>query len=392
MSRIPKTEKICNTSGVHKGGQARISCPPQISTGLDKLEVSLWLSSESREIFSKLSQKKKDCQDLDLSMLPVNFGDKNLFNWNLSRTGTKQYSFVLKTGDITLQLSTREHDSNFPNCRIEIGSVSCQEHSIRIYDRLLQWLQLYGLKREKELVSRVDLATDYLGLNIENIGLMNRRKWICRARKFDIFFEGLKLNGIMLGRGGIILRIYNKKQELTANKTKKEFFINQWKCDEETEVTRFEFQFRREVLKEMKIPVNTVAELEKNADSLWQYATTNWARLSSRSIDQENNHQDRAEISEIWTKIQGAFFIFPQLANIREKKTLTKNLIALREQARGCLLNLAAAVGHDQEDYFGIIATLRDAVAEDIAHFMTERYVDFCRLYQIRRNQIYVGF
>lgn len=339
-----------------------------------------------------MAQKKKDCQDLNLPMLPVNFGDKNLFNWNLSRTGTKQYGFVLKSGDITLQLSNRDHESAFPNCRIEIGSVSCQEHSIRIYDRLIQWLQLYGLKREKELVSRVDLATDYFDLNIENIGLMNRRKWICRAQKMAIFLDGFALSGIQLGRGAILLRIYNKKLELTTNKTKKEFFINHWKCDEETEVTRFEFQFRREVLKEMKLPVNTVADLEKNADSLWQYATTDWARLASRSIDQENNHQDRAEISEIWKKLQGAFFTFPQMANIREKKTLIKNLIALREQARGCLLNLAAAVGHDEEDYFGIIATLRDAVAEDISEFMTERYSDFCRLYQIRRNQSYVGF
>jgi len=392
MKTIPTNSKTCKKEAQSAGGQARISCPPQISTGLDKLEVSLWLSSEDRELFSRLSRMKKDCQELDLPLMPIDFGDKKIFNWNLNRTGTKQYGYVLRSGDITLQLSSRDHESNFPNCRIEIGSISCQEHSIRIYDRLLQWLELYGLKKEKELVSRVDLATDLIDINIEKIGLSLRDKWICRARKFAVFFEGLSLTGIMLGKGSLCLRVYDKKKELVSNKTKKEFFLNLWQCDEETEVTRVEFQFRREVLKEMKIPVNSVADLEKNVDSLWQYASIKWARLACQSIDQKNNHQDRAELSDIWLKIQGALFSFPAVANFREKKTLTKNLIALREQARGCILNLAAAVGHDEDDFFGIIKTCSEAVSNDLAAFMSDRYNEYIKLFKIRRNQCYVGF
>lgn len=392
MTSIPTTTKNSKNERASARGQARISCPPQISTGLDKLEVSLWLSCEDRELFSRLSKMKKDCQALDLPLMPIDFGDKKIFHWNLSRTGTKQYSFVLRSGDITLQLSTRDHESNFPNCRIEIGSISCQEHSIRIYDRLIQWLELYGLKRVNELVSRVDLAVDLLGINIESLDVFNRRKWICRARDMATYTKGFDLTGLMLGKGSICLRVYDKTLELRNNKTKKEFFLSLWECEKDTPVTRVEFQFRREIMKEMKIQMDTVAELEKNVDSLWQYASTKWARLASQSIDQKNNHQDRAEISEIWTRVQGALFSFPQMANFREKKTLTKNLLALRDQARGCILNLAAAVGHDEDDFFGIIKTCSEAISNDLADFMSDRYNDYIKLFKIRRNQCYVGF
>jgi len=392
MKTIPTTSENRKNERASARGQARISCPPQIVTGLDKLEVTLWLSCEDRELYSKLSRMKKDCQALDLPLIPINFGDKKIFNWNLKRTGTKQYGFVLQSGDITLQLSTRDHESNYANCRIEIGSISCQEHSIRIYDRLIQWLELYGLKREKELVSRVDLAVDLIGANIQELDVFNRRKWICRATKMGLYMEGYDFSGMMLGKGSICLRIYNKTLELRNNKTKQDFFQSLWKCEKDIPVTRVEFQFRREIMKEMKIQMDTVAELEKNVDSLWQYASKKWARLASQSIDQKNNNQKRAEISEIWTRIQGALFSFPQMANIREKKTLTKNLLALRDQARGCILNLAAAVGHDEDDFYGIIQTCSEAISNDLAAFMSDRYNDYIKLFKIRRNQCYVGF
>jgi len=248
------------------------------------------------------------------------------------------------------------------------------------------------LIKEKDKISRVDLASDLIGVNIQEIGLALRDKWICRARKFAVYYEGIALTGIMLGKDKICLRVYDKKKELVRNKTKKEFFLGIWKCDEHTEVTRIEFQFRREFLNEIKLKIITVSDLEKNVDSLWQYACNDWARLARRSIDQKNKNQSRAELSEIWTRTQGAIFNFPSMANIREKKTLTKNLIALRDQARGCILNLAAACGHDEDDYFGIIKTCSEAISNDLAAFMSDKYNDYVRLFNIRRNECYVGF
>jgi hypothetical protein len=391
MQSIPSNENPCKKDSTSAGGQARISCPPQIVTSLDKLEVSLWLSHENYDLFDSLSRKKKDAQELELPFIPVNFGDENLFNWNLQRTGTKQYGYVLRTGDIILQLSPRGSDGNFPNCRIEIGSISCQEYHIRIYDRIIKWLKLYGFKREKELVSRVDLASDYIGVHIDEMSLALREKWISRARKFGVFYEGYDLTGIMLGKGDICLRVYDKQRELIQNKTKQEYFLKLWKCEEYTPVTRIEFQFRRPVLKEMKIPVNSVFDLEKNVDTLWQYACKDWARLAKISVDKKNNNQMRSTISDFWKSIQGVFFSFPAVANFRQRETLTKNLIALREQARGCILNLAAAVGHDLDDFDGIIKTCSDAITDDMSSYMTNKYNKFATLFKVRRNQCYVG-
>ena len=142
----------------------------------------------------------------------------------------------------------------------------------------------------------------------------------------------------------------------------------------------------------MAVPLNTVHDLEKNADSIWQYAASNWARQSSQSINRNTGHQNQAIVSRFWRKVQAVVFYLPSSANYRQKKILTKDLVALREQARGCLLNLAAAAGHDEDDYYGILKTCSDAIAEDLSLFMSDRYSDFVKLYKVRRNQCYVGF
>jgi hypothetical protein len=372
--------------------QTRISCTPRFVTGIDKLEVTLWLSCQSPEIFERFAFLKNQAQVHDQSAVPITFSGKKHFKWNLQRVGTKQFGFVLSSGDITMQLSSRSPESSFPNCRIEIGSVTCQGHGFTIYRRLLDWLRIHGFHVEKELVSRVDLATDCLNVDIDGLGASLRERWITKAKKFSLYYEGLHLTGIMLGKGDICLRIYDKARELNSDKTKKQFFNSLWKCEEDTPVTRVEFQLRRPVLKDLKLPVNTVQELEENIDSLWQFCCKDWARLARRSVDRKNRNYHLIILSSLWRKIQAVIFRCPSPPNFRSKKNLTKNIIALRDQARGCILNLAAAVGHDADDYDGILTTCMDAVVNDLSDFMTHRYSDFVKLFEIRQNQCFVGF
>jgi hypothetical protein len=132
--------------------------------------------------------------------------------------------------------------------------------------------------------------------------------------------------------------------------------------------------------------------LEENIDSLWQFCCKDWARLARRSVDRKNRNYDRVILSSFWRKIQAVLFYYPSLPNYRPKKFFTKNIIALRDQARGCILNLAAAVGHDVDDFDGILTTCIDAVVNDLSDFMTHRYNDFVKLFEIRQNQCFVGF
>ncbi len=377
-------------------GQTRISCPPQVVIGLDTLEISLHLSIQDYSIFDKLSFCKKEVQDTFNSSVAFNFGSKEFFKWNLQRTGTKLYPYVLRSGDISLLLSSRKGDSTIPNCKIEFGSISSHNDVFEIYRMLLAWLHCYGFTVRKEIISRVDLACDCIGVSINDIHVSSGDRWITRARKFSVFYEDWNLTGIMLGKGSMALRIYDKAIELKKDSYKAMFFYNLWNLsltdDSEIPITRVEFQFRRDVLKQFAIPVNTVKELQKNIDTLWQYASSKWARLTNSSVDRKNKNHQRSESSPFWKIIQSVIFNLPSSPNKRLKNVVCKNLKSLRDQARGCLLNVVAAAGHDPADFFGILATVQDIVSQDFSEFMTDHYSKFFKKFNVRLNECYVGF
>ena len=377
-------------------GQTRISCPSPLVSGLDTLEISLYLNIEDYSIFEKLSFFKKEVQTTFNSSVAFSFHTKEYFRWNLQRTGTKLYPYVLRSGDISLLLSSREGDSTIPNCKIEFGSVSSHNDVFGTYKRLLKWLTVYGFTVRKEVVSRVDLACDCIGTPIADTFVSSPERWITHARKFNIYFMDWNLTGVMLGSGSMALRVYDKALELRKDSSKAMFFYELWDLSltdaSEIPVTRVEFQFRRDILKQFAVPVNTVHDLQKNLDTLWQYACTKWARLSDSPVDRKNNNHQRSESSSFWKQIQSVIFNFPSFPNKRIKGIVSKNLKALRAQARGCLLNVAAASGHDPDDFFGIIATVQDVVSQDFSEFMSDRYSEFVKLFDVRLNECYVGF
>lgn len=395
MSKVSPLSQKSNQDAATPGGQARISCPPQTANGLDKLELSLWLHAGKSSLFERFAKLKEEVQGSFNSSAAISFLHNDFFTWNLKRSGTKLYPYVFQSGDITLMLSSRSHTAKIPNCKIEIGSVSCQENAFGIYRELIMWLRSYHFNIKNEIISRVDLASDFLNCDIATLEVDNKNKWITRAVKFSTYYENWDVSGIMLGKGNIAMRIYDKTLSLKQDATKAKFFFDRWGCHDETPVTRVEFQFRREVLKEFIIPVNTVSDLESNIDTIWNYATHDWTRQALENVDRINGHQDRAELSDFWKLVQEQSFHLPvknRLKNRRYKEILHKNILALREQARGCLVSVAAAMGHDCEDFFGIITTCIDVVSSDMAEFMADQEVKFKSLFKTRLNECYVGF
>ncbi len=390
-----------SSSARKKEGQTRISCPSvvvnSIHPGIDTLQVSIHANIQNYSIFDDLKFFKKQLQAGFGTSLPFNFGEKEFFKFNLQRIGTKFYPYVLTSGDITLLLSSRSSDSQIPNIKIEIGSISSQDNLFQNYSLILAWLKVYGITVEKEIISRVDISVDCIGTKIKSLDICNQDKWISRARKFSVYYENRKITGIMLGKGQIALRIYDKSYELQKDLIKSNFFQKLWKIPTDLDlkdipVTRIEFQFRRSFLKELAIPVTNIQDLKKNIDSLWQYSTKKWARFSKNIVDRNSRNQDKAKTAKIWKKIQNIVFNFPSLPNKRIKKNLVKNLIALRAQARGCLLNLVAACGHEPDDFFGIMDTVSTAITNDFADFITNRYNDFAKLLNQRQRECYIGF
>ena len=203
------------------------------------------------------------------------------------------------------------------------------------------WMERKHAHFMKEQVSEVHLAADFIGVDIRTLDIANQDRWIHRPHDFDPHYKYRKLTGVSIGKGDMMLRIYDKVKELKGQEHKQEVFVDLWqvKTYDEHPVTRVEYQLRRPVLKEFQHlefcnGVHTVKNFLFAIKALWAYCTTDWACFCKTIIDRKNNNQSKAKISEFWEVVRAV--VWTGLHEMRrEKPTKHKNIDALRKQARG---------------------------------------------------------
>ena len=385
------------SAGCSTGGHTRIPCPPQVvktplpcTTGLDFLKVSLWLDWSTRDFLSNLHDRKRAVQGTDDVEGP--FKMVGGFSFNLQRTGAGKYNYVLKSGDITLMFSNHKADAPFPNCRIEIGSVSCWQPGWEyIFHRLCSWLRIYGANIKQEKVSEFHITADLLDVDFTKSGFDDRSRWITRANKWKIEGEFDTSNYIAFGKGDFMLRVYDKTSEIKRNAAKSATFHKIWRDQinrTPENVTRIEFQIRRPVFKELQI--DTVATLRRKLDSVWQYCVSDWSRFCSEKVDRENKNQQRCPTAFLWSMVRSLKFKKGRVNKLVRKKTLLTNVDSLKKQAAGCLLSICAALGQDSEDFLGHITTAFSIVDEQIRENFKD-YSGYVRNMDIKLNYAYAG-
>jgi hypothetical protein len=171
--------------------------------------------------------------------------------------------------------------------------------------------------------------------------------------------------------------IYNKSSEVKVHH--KEWFYEVWKqngWDGDMPVTRIEFRYERECLREMGI--DDPYELLDQLDSLWAYSTQQWLRHTIPSAD---TNQSRWEVSAVWQVIQQAsLFVTEAVPAVRAKKvelesehtlagfvgygtSLAARMVVLEQMAqeaaqRGFVLDVAPGLPQQavQEDGGGFLA------------------------------------
>ena len=379
------------------GGANRIPCPPQVafssstcSTGLDFLKVSLWLDWSSSSFLTSLNDRKHAIQETDDSEGP--FREIGGLQFNLCRSGAGKYSYVLKSGDITLLFSNHKSDAPFPNCRIEIGSVSCWDPGWEyLFFRLRSWLCVFGARIVKEQVSEFHITADLLGVSFQDTDLIDLDRWIRRARKWSFAGECNTINYMSFGKGDLMLRIYDKTSELKKNAAKAVVFHNVWTkkigCVPD-HVTRVEYQLRRPVFKEMNI--HTVDDLRNCQNAVWAYCTDDWTRFCSGEVDRDNKHQSRSVPAFLWSVVQSLSFVNSSEYKLVRRKPLLTDIEQLKKQAAGCLLSVCAAAGQDFDDIEGHISTAVNFLEQQIRENFKE-YSKYVRKMFIKLNCSYVG-
>jgi len=377
-----------------KGVQAGITCTPRVATGCDKLKVSCWFDWRNPELFERLETHKRGLQETE-NLLRAPFDlvkSETSFNFNLHRTGTTKFSYILSTGDIIMLLSPRPVDSTLHNCQIEIGSISSQTDAQGIYQEIISVLRLLNCRLHKEIVQEIHLAADLVGVAIRKTQFRKENHWITRALKFSYFSSRRKMTGMSWGSGDVMFRAYDKIQEMKEKHetSKQNFFATKWQVDlTATDITRCEFQIRRPVLKEFDVPTDTVKDIFDNLQAIWQYLTQEWCRLCSTPVDRKNKHQDRAETSFLWQLVQEAVFSPPQRTTRRIRQCLIKNVNALRDQFRGIALSLAASEGLLTDNIDHIVSRAQFMLFDDLRRLLQRDKAKFLRTLQMRFNECY---
>nr|WP_321467277.1 hypothetical protein [uncultured Desulfobulbus sp.] len=399
---------------------------------VDFLKVSLhvqWDGQES-DLLPILDFMKKQVQDTELECIPV-FKEHG-FDWNLYRTGIRYYTYRIKSGDITLLFNRRSHDQKIPNCRLEIGSLSCWSPGFyEIYERVKAFLAIHGGKVFKEIVSEVHLAADFVGTDIKTTDLEDRTHWIALARDND-FYGGLKVtkrtpepepdevefnshytnrkfSGITIGSGDMMFRAYDKVMELKRKRAtnKQQVFAEIWGVDkyDELPVTRIEYQIRRPRLREFADmshvefvdgerqfhiselkgrQINTVVDLVNSLKSLWAYLTNEWTRHADSPVNR-NHNQTKAKVSEFWQQVQAVVWT-GVFGYVRMHPAKHKDIVMLRKQARGILMSVCASLEVQPNDIDKIVFLCQGMIEEDLHAFFEDEQA-FIKKMETKRNE-----
>lgn len=388
--------KVKNTKNPR--GQAQITCPPTLAKNIDKLKISFWVKWEDESFLEELEKIKLSIQNTnDLAEKPYHCPGQ--FDWNVHRTGTKNYTYRLTAGDITFLLNTRNCEDKRPNMGLDIGSESCWSPGFKeIFTRFTQWISLLSGIIVKHQISEVHLAADLIGTPIGSLDITDKNYWITRSTSFTTFETFRHLSGITIGKGKTMMRIYDKILELSVKQsiTKQLTFSEFWDVQNYNDkpVTRIEFQLRRDILKNIKIStdsengIDTYEDLCDSLNSIWNYCTCHWARHCSEKVDYVHNHQARAENSEFWDCISGIKWEGSTIRS-RQKPRPKKDYIALRKQFTGIGMTLAAFHNVHSEDLDHIVDIGKHIIEEDLINFYRENEIEFIRRIGKKKREIF---
>lgn len=266
-----------------------------LRVGVDSLYLS-YPGRLSQTWDTKLRNLKYDAQSSDpeeVAKAQVSIGDQ-LFE--VQDKGSRRYAFVLLDNCFRVQIASREATS-LPLAHVQVSSELLTLQGYVEAERRARFIVgTFGLVSGPAKVSRVDLCAD-----VETTYPMDSwpaSAWVTRAHRIDPHYVQGHFSGWSIGSGGtLVCRLYDKTLEL--ERKPREYLTALW-CesgwDGQRKVWRLEFQFRREVLKELGI--SSPDELPAALGGLWTYATTQWLRLTLPSADDQT--RSRWDTHPLW--------------------------------------------------------------------------------------------
>lgn len=238
--------------------------------------------------------------------------------------GKMGYQWMLSSPEYHLRIGNWLRPNSRPSAMIEIRSEALWLHGpVEAVDRIFLLLQGAGAYVSLAKISRVDLCLDlFVSDEMWRFGLFEHL--VSWAADNSVHFKHRRLTGVQIGKGDILARVYDKPREITS-KSQKTWMYDIWNIDcvpDGFRIIRFEFQLRREVLKDLAI--NTVWEFLNHPRGLWGYCVYKWLKFVDNS-DADTAYQKPLPF---WKVVQEGFLggqlgtpmIRAKIVNVKKKQ------------------------------------------------------------------------
>ena len=281
----------------------------------------------------------------------------------------------------TKRLQSAHHATVLQNAvRLELKSKWLMTHVgigewETLADAVVAQFRQFGLAAEREdvLLSRVDVAVDLAGLDMNTIPLETWQKgWVGGSSELHAYSKDGQIDGLQIGlrKSALFLRIYDKGRECEVNGGLPEWKAV-WASQTSEPVTRIEYSIRTR--RAGFANLQTLNDVTRaNALSVLAYATGgDWGRLCTPSATDRN--RSRWPVHPVWKSVCEAvegLADAPVAPAVRMRRA--PSMVVSDHELRstgGRLSSLCAKVGHEQ-------ALGRPSTVDEVVERMAEAGVN----------------
>jgi hypothetical protein len=347
---------------------------PIVADNIDTLILNVKLRQDfPLEFAQQLDVLKEASQDAEEDLVTEHtFAGERLF---IKPHGAgKQWRWILHSPSLHLDVGLGKHTQIVAKARLSAAYLWATETG----DALTQvYAFLTGLLGSEPFlqVSEAHLCVDVAGWEL---AVGDAAAFVTRGHRRGLRLEDetpsslqINLNGRRCGTLDFSKGaphsccIYDKTKEITVSR--KDWMQEVWKShgwDGESRVTRVEFRYKRECLREMGVE-EAYAFLDQ-LPSLWAYSTKQWLR---HTIPSSDRNKARWPTSPLWEAVQQASFFGDGVPAVRERKT-AGDLLLICQMLAGCSTTASALLTN--------ALPLQDDGTHFLIWFMTwlERYLE----------------
>jgi hypothetical protein len=252
----------------------------------------VWLAAEKEELSLSSSRKPK----------PIKLGCEEFM---LAGHGTARgYAFLIENDAFSIQFG----EFNNPNFFVTFRSMALWHQSAQgLHERFLAWAASVGLRSfQHERLSRVDFTFDYHLPVID----FDQDNFVSSATKDNQHRKNGKVQTFRIGEGDLVLRVYNKCDEI-KERSAKTWFYDLWKQDHD--VWRIEWQARKEWLR--LVGIRTFEDLKERQGDLLRLLVKEHTTLRTKT---EDSNRSRWPLHPLWQDLQERAAQMEGLGVVRE--------------------------------------------------------------------------